>query len=110
MIDLEFYSNIREYFSETFVGTWFQYGASGPKENTALMNWLIGISELWVLELGKSLSYSTTPNDGRESFLRFAEVLIEPLHPDILTNDTIRNAFEKLRINGKLDYPSEKSL
>ena len=107
--ELKFYSDINKHFNDTFVGKWFQFGARGPKENSALAEWIKSLADLWVRVLKRSLSYSTDINAGREQFLRFAEDCMEPLHPDIIGTDAIRNAFEKLRARGKFDYLQQNS-
>lgn len=107
--ELMYCSKIRSRFIETSAGKWLQLGSSGPKENSALTLWIRGLAEIWTNDLGRSLSFTKDPTAGREKFLNFAESCMEPLHPEILNTDTIRNTFEKLRQNGKFDYLSEIS-
>lgn len=107
--ELKFCSELSKHFQKTFLGGWLQFGMSGPKEHSALSSWIDGLAGIWTHDLDRSISYSMDDNSGREQFLRFAEACMEPLHPDMLETDTIRNTFEKLRQNGKLDYLSEIS-
>ena len=108
--ELVYCSEIRAHFINSSAGQWLQLGSSGPKENSALSIWLTGLAEIWTQILGRSLSYKDAKSSGREKFLTFAETCMGPLHPEMLETDTIRNAFEKLRQNGKLDYLSEISV
>ena len=102
--ELNFYANIRDHFKDTALGNWIQFSLSGPKENSALTDWIGGIAEIWVNDFNRSLSYSSDKLSGREQFLRFAEDCMDSLHPEITESDTIRNAFEKIRTSGKFDY------
>ena len=107
--ELIYLSEIRTQFTNTSAGQWLQLGMPGPKEHSALSIWLVGLAEIWTQTLGRGLSYKDDKSSGREKFLTFAETCMEPLHAEMLETDTIRNAFEKLRQNGKLDYLSENS-
>lgn len=107
--ELKFCTELSKHFQKTFLGGWLQFGMSGPKEHSALSYWIESLAGIWTHDLGRSISYSKDDNSGRENFLRFAEACMEPLHPDMLETDTIRNTFEKLRQSGKLDYLSEIS-
>ena len=101
---LNHYTNIYERFTETKLGKSFQIAKSGPKENIALSEWIDELAKLWVIELKRDLSYSSDKASGREQFLQFAEDCMEPLHAELFGTDKIRNAYEKLRQNGKFDY------
>ena len=102
--ELKFYANIRDHFKKTALGNWIQFSLSGPKEDSALADWIGEIAEIWVNDFNRSLSYSSDKLSGREQFLRFAEDCMDPLHLEITKSDTIRNAFEKIRTSGKFDY------
>lgn len=90
-------------FAESPIAKWLQFGKSGPKENSALNMWVRFLSEIWVDTLNRELSFSNNSHSGREKFLSFAEDCIAIIHPNIGV-DAVRNAYEKLRSKGTLDY------
>lgn len=110
--ELDYFSNIKRNFSESFPAKWVQFGESGPKESSALNIWITNLAEVWHFQLGRSLTFSPNPNEGREKFLSFAETCFEAIHPSLIAErpDAIRNAYEKLRQQGKFDYPPEKTV
>lgn len=103
--ELPYFANIEKLFSDSSLGDWLQYGRSGPKTNTALINWVGGMIEIWKYRFGRKLSYSNDPLSGREKFLQFAECCFEKIHPTLTANqpEAIRNAYEKLRNEEQID-------
>ena len=108
--ELEWFSSIYTKLTETFLGKWLQVGVRGPKQNSGLDDWIVALADCWVVVIGRSFTDKDDKHGGREQFLRFAEACMIPLHPTIGADaDTIRNAFEKLKKRGALDYLSQKS-
>lgn len=104
--ELKALSSLGEEFSESILAKWMQYGASGPKEGSALNVFLSLLAEVWVLNFGRTLTFSSNPLSGREAFLNFAESCLNAIHPGTLKSrpDKLRNAYEKLRVKGSFDY------
>ncbi len=104
--ELEYLLNLEGKFENTWLAKQLQYGKSGPKRNVAIVQWIGPMVAMWVLELGRDISYSENQNSGREKFLQFAEACFQELHPTLIGSqpDVIRNAYERLRSEGKFDY------
>lgn len=105
---IEYFSEIQMHFAETRLGKWLQKGVKGPKQNSALYSWVRGQAEVWAFKLNREFIQNSDNVSGRESFIKFSEDCMRPLHPDILETDAIRNVFEKMRQSGELDYLQKK--
>lgn len=101
--DLKILTELNSSFTATPLAKWLQYGMSGPKENSALDVWVFILAELWTCDLKRELSFTSDKHAGRNNFLNFTEECIWEIHPNV-GHDAIRNTYEKLRSNGKLDY------
>ncbi len=106
--ELEYFSNIQKRFANSRLGQQWKLSVRGPKQNSALHTWIKHQAEVWVVYLNRELTQNGDNVSGRENFLKFAEDCMRPLHPDLLETDAIRNAFEKVRQSGQLDYLQQK--
>ena len=101
-LELQHLIELETLFKNSILGSWLQYGRSGPKTNSALIFWVQEMAETWTNHFGRKLSFSNNPHAGREKFLQFSEACFSEIHPTLLNSqpDAIRNAFEKLRVKG----------
>jgi len=73
---------------QTMLGKTFKLGAKGRKRNESLYAWITHLYKFWGDDLSRTMKRDTSNIGGRKKFLEFLDACIEPLHPEIMSNNS----------------------